>query len=121
MASTEIPHVHGEIVIPGEISSFAGATAHIFLEDVSLVDASAEPVFQQTIPSISHEAGKEKRVKFTLQGRGITASAMYSIRVHITFHDDEQIHCGDYISTESYPVLTQGHPSHVLVSVTKVT
>jgi uncharacterized lipoprotein YbaY len=121
MASNQMPLVHGEILIPGEIDSFAGATAHIFLEDVSLIDTSAQPISHQTIPNISHEAGEEKRVEFTLRARGITASAMYSIRVHITFYDDDQIHSGDYISTENCPVLTQGHPNHVLVKVKKVT
>ena len=50
----------------------------------------------------------------------IDLQASYSIRVHISFHRDRQIHAGDYISTETYPVLTHGFGDRVSVRVIRV-
>jgi len=117
------PLVNGEILLSQSLGSFSGATAHVYLEDVSLQDDSANVITEQSISNIDHEAGIENRVAFSLHsehGEIAKPIAMYSVRVHITFHQDGRIHRGDYISTESYPVLTQGYPSAVLVRVTAV-
>lgn len=112
--------VKGEIVLSEELGSFSKATVNIYLEDVSLLDAPAKIVAQSAIADVSHEIGTENRVEFALPGEIADIQARYSIRVHITFHNDDQIHRGDYISTESYPVLTYGHPERVLVRVVEV-
>jgi uncharacterized lipoprotein YbaY len=112
--------VTGEILLSKELGSFSGATASIYLEDVSLVDAPAKIVTKQVIDDLNHKRGTENRIEFALRGEIAESRARYSIRVHITFHSDEQIHPGDYISTESYPVLTDGSSDRVLVSVTEV-
>ena len=110
----------GEILLPKKLASFSGAKVNIYLEDVSLLDAPAKIVAQQVISDFNHEMENENRVEFVLQGETVNIRSRYSIRVHITFHNDGQIHHGDYISTQSYPVLTYGYPSHVLVSVAEV-
>ena len=121
MSSNAIPYlVKGEILFSKELGSFSGARVHIYLEDVSLQDASAKIMAQQTITEFSHESGTEDRVAFSLQSGTINSRASYSIRAHITFHDDGYIHRGDYISTESYPALTDGCPNQMLVNVTEV-
>ena len=112
--------VTGEILLSKKIDSFTDAVANIYLEDVSRLDAPAKIVTKQTITSINHQEGTETGVAFLLRGGEINVRARYSIRVHVTFHSDEQIHCGDYISTQSYPVLTHGCPRQVLVAVSRV-
>ena len=123
MSSRDVPPlVKGEILLLKELTSFSGATVNVYLEDVSLLDTSAKLVVKKVIADVSHSRGTENRVEFALPGEitDIKARYRYSIRVHIAFHSDEQIHRGDYISTESYPVLTCGYPDRVLVKVTEV-
>jgi uncharacterized lipoprotein YbaY len=120
MSSYNDSCVSGEILIPEEVGTFTGATAHIILEDVSRLDISAQAIAQQTITDICHEQGSADKVAFSLPGGRAVNSALYSIRVHLTFYGDGQIHQGDFISTQSYPVLTQSHPCCVLITLTEV-
>ena len=112
--------VIGQILFSEELSSFSGATGNVYLEDVSSLDAPSKIVAKQVIPDISHEMGTENRVEFALKGEIADIRASYSIRVHLSLHGDEQIHCGDYITMESYPVLTFGYPNQVSVRVQEV-
>ena len=113
-------HLQGEILFPQELASFSGATANVFLEDVSFLDASAKLIAKQEIANVSHSQGTETRVKFALQGKIANTQADYSIRVHVTFHSDRQIHLGDYISTQSYRVLNGQDFERVVVEVSEV-
>jgi uncharacterized lipoprotein YbaY len=112
--------VQGEILFSKEFGSFSGATVNIYLEDVSLLDAPAKIVAKQVITNLNHSMGTESREAFAIQGEITDIRASYSISVHVSLHGDEQIHRGDYTSTESYPVLTFGYPNQVLVRVTEV-
>lgn len=114
------PLVKGEILLPKELASFSGATVNVYLEDVSLLNAPAKIVAKQVIANLNHEMGTENRVEFAFQGEIADIRASYSIRVHVAFRIDEFVHRGDYISTESYPVLTFGYPNQVSVRVTEV-
>lgn len=120
MSSSDAQLVKGEIIFSKELGSFSGATVNVYLEDVSLLDAPAKIVAKQVIANLNHSMGTENRVEFALQGEIADIQASYSIRVHVAFRSDEQIHRGDYISTESYPVLTFGDPNQVSVRVTEV-
>jgi uncharacterized lipoprotein YbaY len=95
-------------------------SSYIIKSDVSSLDAPSRIIVKQVIPGISHEIGTENRVKFALETEKLNERASYSIRVHVSFNEDEQINCGDYINTENYPVLTFGYPNHVSVRVQKV-
>lgn len=121
MSSNNIPSlVKGEVILSQELASFDRGTVYVYLEDVSYQDTSAKTVAQEAIAEVSHQLGTENRVKFSLQAKEIDLRSSYSIRVHITFHSDRQIHPGDYISTETYPVLTCGFGDRVSVRVKKV-
>lgn len=121
MSSNDAPSfVKGEIIFSKELGSFSEATVNVYLEDVSLLDAPAKIVTKQVIADLNHSMGTENRVEFALQAEIADIRARYSIRVHVAFRGDEQIHRGDYISTESYPVLTFGYPNQVSVRVTEV-
>lgn len=121
MSSNDAPSfVKGEIIFSKELGSFSEATVNVYLENVSLLDAPAKIVAKQVIADLNHSMGTENRVEFALQAEIADIRARYSIRVHVAFRGDEQINCGDYISTESYPVLTFGYPNQVSVRVTEV-
>jgi uncharacterized lipoprotein YbaY len=114
------PLVTGSILLSQELSSFSGATATVYLEDVSLVDAPAQIITKQVIPNVSHKMGTENKIEFALFAEIPNPRARYSIRVQVTLHDDQSIHRGDYITMESYPVLTFGYPNRVSVLVQEV-
>jgi len=121
MSSSDAQLVKGEILFSRELGSFSGATVNVYLEDVSLLDAPAKIVAKQVIADLHHSMGTENRVEFALHCQKIAdIRASYSIRVHVAFRSDEQIQRGDYISTESYPVLTCGDPDWVSIRVTEV-
>ena len=115
------PLISGRIVFGGKVKSFSGATAYVRLEDVSRADASATTVAEQVIKGVSHQTGKEEAVSFILYGDPPEEHSDYSVRVHVDVDGDGEISVGDYISTESYPVLTYGRPARVDVRVEEVT
>ena len=121
MSSNSIPLlVRGEVILSPELTSFDRATVYIYLENVSHQDAPATIVAQQTIAEVSHSIGTENRVEFTLIVKEIDPQANYSVRVHVSLQSDRQIQAGDYISTETYPVLTHGFGDRVSVGVVKL-
>jgi uncharacterized lipoprotein YbaY len=120
MTSNTTPIVKGEILFEEDMDSFSKATVRVYLEDVSLLDAPSKVVAEQVIPNISHEKGTEERLEFALYGEIPDERASYSIHVHVDLQGDEEIQRGDYITMQSYPVLTFGYPDTVLVRVRQV-
>lgn len=121
MSSNDAPTlVKGEIFFSKELGSFSGATVNVYLENVIFLDAPAKIVAKQVIPEIDHEMGTENSVEFAFKGEIADISARYSLRVHVALQGNKQIHRGDYITMESYPVLTFGYPNQVLVRVKQV-
>jgi uncharacterized lipoprotein YbaY len=118
--SGERPLVTGEIVFEGEGQSFSGATAYVRLEDVTQADAPAKTVAEQVINNVSYQAGGGARLPFTLTGDLPGERRRYAVRVHVDVDGDGQVGRGDYISMESYPVLTFGSPSEISVRVREV-
>lgn len=120
MSNNAFQLVTGEIFFSKDLDSFSGAKVIVYLEDVSSLDAPSRIIVKQVIPNIYHEIGTENRVKFALKAENLNERASYSIRVHVSFHEDELIHRADYITMENYPVLTFGYPNHVSVRVQQV-
>ncbi len=120
MSSDAPTLIIGEILFCAKLNSFSGATVNVYLEDVSFLDAPAKIVAKQVISHVAHEMGTENRVKFALIGEIADIRARYSLRVHTALSGNEQIQRGDYISMESYPVLTFGHPHQVTIRVQEV-
>ena len=120
MSSSESPLVEGEIFLEDAQRSFTGATVHVRLEDVSYVDAPSRVVAEHTIRDVSHEPGIEHIVSFTLYGDAPDEKGRYVVTVHVDLHGQGRITRGDYLSMESYPVLTHGRPSQVSVHVREV-
>jgi hypothetical protein len=50
----------------------------------------------------------------------VDEGAGYSVRVHVDLDGDRRVSRGDFISTESHPVLTLGRPDRVTVRVREV-
>ncbi len=107
------PLVTGEIHFPPGTSPFSDATVVVRLEDVSLPDGPAPIVAQQVLRGVAY---KGEPIPFTLTGTlPDDKRARYSVRAHVRFHGSDEIQTGDYITTQSFPVLSAGDHVHVRV------
>ena len=115
------PLVSGEIFIEDGGASFTGATIYIYLEDVSRADAASTVIAKHVLHDVSYSGQAHGSVPFAMTGEITDQRARYALRVHVDVNKDGRIDAGDYISTESYPVLTFGYPKQASIRVRKVT
>ena len=120
MTSGPPREVSGSVLVGAELDSFENASLRVFLEDVTLQDVSAEVIDQEVVPGISHKSGTENRHPFRLTVPGLDERASYAVRAHVDRRGDGEIRVGDYITMQSYPVLTFGHPTHLTLRVRQV-
>jgi uncharacterized lipoprotein YbaY len=112
--------LRGKIVFEDHSSAFDDAAIHIRLEDVTRADAAAVLVTEKVLQPVSHPAGMTDGPEFEMPVHLPDRSALYSVRVHVDVHRNGQITRGDFISTQSYPVLTRGHLDSVEIKVREV-
>lgn len=115
-----ISRVTGRVVFGPDARPFSGATVRVQIEDVSLADAAAQILTEQVIHNISYTPDSAVEVPFALAAGRTDERRDYVVRVHVDLNGDGQIQPGDYISTESYPVLTYGRPRDLTVRVHRV-
>lgn len=108
--------VTGTIVFRPPPPPLAGATASIWLEDVTLADAPARVVARQTLATIPDDAAAGG-LGFRLPCPAPDLRTRYTVRVHVDLDGDGRVSPGDYLSTASHPVLTFGHPDRITVEV----
>lgn len=120
MSPSEKPLVEGEILLGEAQRSFTGATVHVQLEDVSYADAPSRVVAEQAIPDVSHETGTEGTVKFALYGDMPDERGRYIVTVRVDLQARGRVSRGDYLSMESYSVLTHGNPKQISVRLREV-
>lgn len=102
-------HVTVHLVFP-EPGLEQSYRAHILVEDISLADAAAVPVGEydgELTPTTT------QTVQVPVSSLDPTAS--YSVRVHVDSTGTGTVTTGDYLSTQSHPVLTHGHGDEVTV------
>ncbi len=114
------PLVEGEIKFEEEAPPFSGATMYVRLEDVSVADAPARVVAEDTRRDVSFESRAGESLKFAIEGAAPDPKGSYAVRAHIDLDGDGQVSRGDFISMQSYPVLTFGYPRQVSVLVRQV-
>ena len=112
--------VRCEIVFDEAVQPFSGATVYVRLEDVSRMDTAARVVVEQVLREVSYQPDRSTQLAVDLRGPPPDAGASYAVRVHVDVDDDGEVSPGDYISTQSYPVMTFGHPNQVAVRVRAV-
>jgi hypothetical protein len=119
-ATRRSPLLRGEIVFDESPLSFVKASVHIYLEDTTLVDASAKVVLHQVVSNVAADTVQNERIPFAFDGTVPNTQAHYTVRVLVDVDDNGRISHGDYVNTVSYPVLTRGYPDQVVVHVRKV-
>jgi uncharacterized lipoprotein YbaY len=112
-------HVRGRIVFRSPPPTLEGATVHVQVEDTTLADAPSRIVGQQTISDVP-ESAATAGLDFCVPCPAPDPQARYTVRVHVDLDGDAQVSPGDYLSTESYPVLTGANDDQITIEVRRV-
>jgi len=97
--------ISGEIVIGADSSEFENAVVFLYLEDVSLVDASASRVSTKKLTNIQHSLGREDRLPFEVAVELPPDShATYILRAHVSLHGNTDVEVNDLITVEHIAV-----------------
>lgn len=112
--------VQGVIELPSDAPEFTPAGILVELEDVSRADAPSPVVQRVQIPPRALSGGAVVPFVLEVPAERVSERNSYSIRVHVDLSGTGEIQPGDYISMQSFPVLTQGHGDRVCVSVRRV-
>jgi uncharacterized lipoprotein YbaY len=110
------PVVKGQIKFAGSPDLPASAKAYVRLLNTSLADAASAAVAEQVIDHIS----TGEKAAFILEPNSIDERDSYTVSVLVDLDGDGKVSKGDYISMQSYPVLTYGYPNELTVEVKKV-
>jgi uncharacterized lipoprotein YbaY len=114
------PLVTGEILLPDGAVLPQGAIAYVRLLDTSLADAPSTTVAELVIHEVAAKLIGGRSIRFALHGELRDARASYTVSVHIDVDMDGRVSVGDYISMQSYPVITFGYPDHIEVKTARV-
>lgn len=114
------PVVKGEIKFAGKPALPPSAKTYVRLLNTSLADAPSNVVAEQVIDHIASSLSKNERVAFRLEPDSIDERDSYTVSVLVDLDGDGKVSKGDYISMQSYPVLTFGSPSEVSIEVKQV-
>ena len=98
------------------MSAEVTGTVRVRLEDVSRADAPARVVAEAVV----REARLAAPVPFALRAPAVDERARYVVRAHVDVDGDGAVGLGDYVSTQSTPVLTHGAPRRVEVIARRV-
>jgi putative lipoprotein len=116
------PHartVRGEIVLPPGAPPEA-ARVVVQLEDVSRADAPSVVVGEQRSEQVRLQGRDRLEFAIEVPADAIDPRAMYSVRAHVDTSGSGTVERGDFVSTQSYPVLTGGAPDEVKIAVRPV-
>jgi len=113
--------VTGQVKFEQDPPQFSKAILTVKLADVSLADVSSQVI---AIHTQSVGADDINALAFELSPDAdnveINAKATYTVSAHLSLHPNDnptEIRQGDYLTTQSYPVLTQGNPTNLDVEV----
>jgi uncharacterized lipoprotein YbaY len=109
--------VKGEIKFAGKPDLPASAKTYVRLLNTSLADAPSRVVAEQVIDQTARFLSKGEKVSFVLEPNSIDERDTYTVSVLVDIDGDGKISRGDYISMQSYPVLTFGSPTEVTIEV----
>ena len=112
--------VSGEIVLPPEEVPAKPVDVLVYVEDVSRADAPSVVVGEQILKGVSLRSGEALPFAIEVTANNIDERNLYSVRVHIDTSQSGDTTLGDFVSTQSYPVLTRGHGTEVRVNAKRV-
>ena len=115
-----VPLVKGKITFEEGAPPFTGATMYVRLERITAADIASEAVAEYVERGIAFDPKTSSDFLFAIAGDPPDARASYAVRVHIDIDGDGEVSKGDFISMQSYPVITFGHPRELSILVRQV-
>jgi hypothetical protein len=115
-----VPLVKGEITFEEDAPPFTGATMYVYLEDITFADITSEVIADYVERDVTFDPKTTKGLSFAIAGKAPDPRASYAVRVHIDIDGDGEVSHGDFISMQSYPVITFGYPREVSILVRQV-
>jgi hypothetical protein len=109
-----------EIRFPDQLPPNIQGTLRIAIENASMADAPATKLVESDIPHFAPTAGSYLRTSMVVRPEDMDTRAHYIVSAHLDRRGDGEMNSGDLISTQSHPVLTQGHPLNVVVPLTLI-
>lgn len=115
-----VPLVKVKIMFEEAAPSFSGATMYARLENITSADIASRVTAEYVKPGVAFNPEISSDLAFVIAGNPPDPRASYGVRVHIDVDGDGKVSQGDFISMQSYPVITFGHPSEVSILVRQV-
>lgn len=112
--------VEVEIRVPSDAPAGQEATIYVSVEDVTEADAPAKVVAHTVMRNVRLAPDSTLHATIDVADQDVRPNGQYSVRVHADTKGDGRVGRGDYISTQSHPVLTYGYPRRVSVTLKRV-
>ena len=111
--------VSGEVVLPAAEPVAGSADLVVQVEDISRADAPSV-VLGEFRRKVRLRAGAAYPFSVSIPADRIDERNLYSVRAHVDVSGTGSVKRGDFVSTQTYPVLTRSHGDKVRVSVRRV-
>ena len=95
-----MPQISGELIFPPNIEDFTGARIVFKVEDTGMPDASAAVHYEAIVDDVAYAP----RYAFNLTVPE-SSSQTLTFSAHVDIDHSGNITRGDYLTTQSYPVL----------------
>ena len=115
-----VPLVKGKITFEEAAASFTGATMYVRLEKIIAADIASEAVADYVDRDVAFDPKTSSDLSFAIAGNLPDPQASYAVRVHIDIDGNGAVTKGDFISMQSYPVITFGYPREVSILVRQI-
>ena len=114
------PLVKGKITFEEVATPFTAATVYVRLESITAADIASEAVADYVERDVVFDPKTSSDLLFAIAGNPPDPRASHTVRVHIDIDGDGEVSKGDFISMQSYPVITFGHPREISILVRQV-
>lgn len=104
--------VQCRILLGPEVPFFTDATLRVRVLDVSRAGAGAGIAGETVLANLRYQPGSTPELNVPVDCADINPRAHYAASAHLDLDADGQVSPGDWITTESYPVITHGYPLH---------
>lgn len=116
--------VTGRVIFDGGLPNVIDGVLTVKLEDVSLVGMKSELVGTYSCElNNSNIDGLDFEIHPNANSPDINPRSNYVVTAHFSTHPDDDsdgIRQGDYLTMQSYPVLTHGNPSAATVELKRI-
>lgn len=109
--------VSGKILLDEWQGEPGPATVVMRLLDTSRMDVAAWRVDEVVLRDVRLDEVRDEGITFRLTAHEVDPRARYEVNVLVDLDGDSRAGVGDYLNTQSYPVLTRGFPTWVEVHV----